>query len=1121
VIYSNSHHQLISALAQSIAADFKPFWRYVIIVPSESQRQYCLYYLAQIFGNTLAFDVVLGNQYLNISADLGISPVSTLGTQLANRGDFELILVQILSEILRSETIDPLLEVSPLLEMLRQSEGRQVWPLAQSLAKNFSEYSTRSSSVHKLDDSPWDWQSYLWQRVRQSMKSKKCYHEIFRELAENLNHSIQIPVSFHLLGFCEAPSAFLQWIKALSHHYSVQWYVLSASRLYWEDLDSFWRSQKLLYQASTQNTQSQFDTLEAMLLERNPLLANMCSVARPLALFLQDNQTQSFDAYILSSDVSTIASYQDYWWQEMRCENLPLTLLRALQTDLLLMRSGYHSEKLNLEFDTSLIIHQCPNQDVEVRAVHALILRLLKDDPLLKLHDILVLAPDIQRYRSSIDRLFYQSRQTLAYRIQDKRESLENGWLSSLESLLQFSLGDWNPTDYLEVLNLAPIHKRFDTRNACELLKRRLQAHPMAWGVDATHAAKIGRELSLDEESSHFEKNWQHFWQMFIESICLSRISCFLDEENSDDLEKNSSLWGSHAFAILSHLHQMFLQLLEPWYRAHMASLSEWSAKIRILCHELFASGDLEEAEHLENVLAAFEGADEGYSIDARTFSLLLFDRLKREKSSWPKLNDSVLCFASLELMRSIPAKHILLIGLGDGFFGKPDPICHWKWQKDIGIEASTSLMQIARYSFLETILSAKNSLHFFFSSNALEPAHPSLILSELIAYLDEAFEVDQSRFSDKQKVIHMIDETDPSYQLRPLSDLRCRLKASPTFLPSFQSLSSEYLDQSLGLATDQLLEKKINIQHAHLLYCDPLRYYYTYHLQCERPFFRASLDSKVSLQASYFQSREWLKLAKKKLNPEHLEKAIEKQSASYCLSDLWTQKISELQLLQDHYFKLPQQQMSHCIASEGLALFSSENDKEKIDQSSSSLLINGWSLYGSLDEIDLVNPQIWVREPLLRSRQDLARQLPIMVMAYQLGILKTSCITLVPMHSRSSCRILDLSLIDTHQWLCKLVKSAEFCQQQPLIFSSDLHCFLFEKQSTKYHQALIQKKEVEEKTSSLIMPLHLYGLDFLYEEKELSALLEKHLNLAHEYLQGLWKPIWDLYSINQESHEL
>ena len=116
----------------------------------------------------------------------------------------------------------------------------------------------------------------------------------------------------------------------------------------------------------------------------------------------------------------------------------PLSLLHALQADLLLMRNPQETPPFNFErSDLSLQLHIAPCKRREVEILYHNLLRLMLDNPSLCPGDVIVMAPQIEEYAPYIQSLFGTEHSQLDFQILDlgmKRQSaLLQGFLQLLE----------------------------------------------------------------------------------------------------------------------------------------------------------------------------------------------------------------------------------------------------------------------------------------------------------------------------------------------------------------------------------------------------------------------------------------------------------------------------------------------------------------------------------------------------------------------------------------------------------------------------------------------------------------------------------------------------------------
>jgi exodeoxyribonuclease V gamma subunit len=122
---------------------------------------------------------------------------------------------------------------------------------------------------------------------------------------------------------------------------------------------------------------------------------------------------------------------------------------------------------------------------------------------------------------------------------------------------------------------------------------------------------------------------------------------------------------------------------------------------------------------------------------------------LQKEVTTARETNVHSIRFSSLRPMRAVPAKVIVLMGMGDGLFPRTEQTntLNLLLSNSRG-DYYPSQVDLDRYIFLEAILSARNYLVLSYVSQKPGDAKklsPSLLVKELLGYLDQSYCIDHS----------------------------------------------------------------------------------------------------------------------------------------------------------------------------------------------------------------------------------------------------------------------------------------------------------------------------------------------------------------------------------------
>jgi exonuclease V gamma subunit len=204
----------------------------------------------------------------------------------------------------------------------------------------------------------------------------------------------------------------------------------------------------------------------------------------------------------------------------------------------------------------------------------------------------------------------------------------------------------------------------------------------------------------------------------------------------------------------------------------HPRSIGAWREDLTGLVRDLMQAGDvlaeglLELVTGMEDVFARAEASGFDGELDFSTVRYLLKGEFGDVSSGGRFLSGGV-TFCTLQPMRSIPFKIVCLVGLSDGAFPRQDRSPGFDLIRASIRKGDRSLRMDDRYLFLEALISAREEIYFSYlgqdvRDNASLP--PSVLLSEVMEYLDSYYPVKQGKLSHQLTVKHRLQGFHPSY---------------------------------------------------------------------------------------------------------------------------------------------------------------------------------------------------------------------------------------------------------------------------------------------------------------------------------------------------------------------
>jgi exodeoxyribonuclease V gamma subunit len=578
-----------------------------------------------------------------------------------------------------------------------------------------------------------DWQPELWRALirRQGSHHLAARAACFRKRWP-LADSAMLPARVCVFGVGALPPLFMSVLSSLGERCPVHLFLLSPSREY------------LSAGPTTDPT--------------HPLLGAWGRVARDMQDVLESSVDYLEPAVSLYGDPGAAC------------------MLHALQSDWLGMRRpGRSAEPAHVvrRDDLSISVHACHGAVRQVQVLRDQLLAAFAADSTLSPHDVLVMVPEIDLYAPLIEDVFGSRPNepgALPYRIADRTRPSSSAVCDVLVSVLGVLRGRFQASAVLALLDYQPLLRRFSIDPASvPTIRYHVQAAGIRWAVDGADRERAGQP-----RSDH------NTWRFGLRRLLLGYAmpgegrTLFAGVLPYDELE------GDVAVAL-----GQFAELCDElfaWRQRFGAprSVGEWIVAIRELtaCMFAFDGNGGQPPTTLSDTLealaraCALSGFDRPVDIDVIERELV--EQLARDRHGHDFVTGGV-TFCAMLPMRSIPCRVIGLLGMDDGVFPRTDPAPAFdriaSHSPRIG---DRSLREEDRALVLEAVLSARERLIITYTGreprdNSIRP--PSVVVSELLAALDEGFVVERAAGEAQAEsvsafvtVVHPLQAHSPRY---------------------------------------------------------------------------------------------------------------------------------------------------------------------------------------------------------------------------------------------------------------------------------------------------------------------------------------------------------------------
>lgn len=684
VIYSNRIERLFETLQENLYAIKNPFAKRLVMVATAPLKAWLMLELAEKVGVAAGLEVGTIDETFRklLKPERPFPKTEELAMAL------EMEIQSLLQAPFREEKWEPLIRYLG-------NERKKLTPFSFELAQLFQRYNLYGN---RLGDE-WDnggWQRGLWDRLFacDTAPWSSPYIHFACGAATVLPQS-----SLDVFAVSFLPKVQLDFLQRLSKKIPVRFYCLSPCEFFWSDLSP--------------DCKTGFQT-------EQPLLTNFGKVGRIMAQWIEE------------SSAETLESYPNVQ---------PKTLLEHLQNDMQILRNYSETEPLTLDNDPSVQIHGAPTLTREVEIVHQLLLQIVKDKNV-KPRDILVMAPDISVYAPFIPSIF--DGKYFKPHISDLRMPALEPLIQSFLHLLAFAKGRWSSQDFYNLLE-SPffLKKRRWDHQKVMLIKEWIEGSGILWGEDAEHRQMLLKKMYGEEEKSPPQNSGT--WKFGFERLLAGLI------QTAHPSIAPYSLIESTQGELLGELIELFDSLkrdLTPFIDKTEFTLSEWGLKLKKLFLDYLDPSLVEgQSEPIFKAVEGFQRAGRRYDPATVPFSTIEkhLDYLLCQTSTRYKESDlQTVRFCSLLPLRTVPAKVIVLMGMEEGSFPRPENLLSFDLlYKNPSADFCPSKGDMDRFIFLEALLSARDTIVFTYQCKNREDFKeqaPSLLIDELLNCIDKGY---------------------------------------------------------------------------------------------------------------------------------------------------------------------------------------------------------------------------------------------------------------------------------------------------------------------------------------------------------------------------------------------
>jgi exodeoxyribonuclease V gamma subunit len=590
------------------------------------------------------------------------------------------------------------------------------------------------------------WQAILWREVVKGIEKKHraALKGAFLEKIKQRGVKLEtLPERIAVFGISALPPFHMEILSAISRLTEVNLFLMNPCREYWGDLLTRGETRKIQEKARKKSARQEDLHLE----KGNTLLASMGMLGR--------------DFFEL---ISSLGIEQHDFFADPGEKNL----LSCIQGDILNLRDRSmrgNGKKGIDKADASIQVQSCHSPMREVEVLQDRLLSLFEADPTLLPKDILIMTPDIATYSPFIQAVFPvppDDPRWIPFSIADRGVRQESQLADTFLSLLEFHGSRFGVSQVMAVLESRAVQKRFSlSEEDLELIHLWVRDTRIRWGVDK----ESRKDLGLPD----FPENT---WRAGLERMLLGYSLPGQGEKMFKGILPYDKIEGSDApvlgnlAAFSERLFALAKELDEP------RSLEEWANFLAKVLDDFFLPGEETERDILfiRRVLRdlsekqELSGFDENIPLGVVKSHLGL--SLEKEGFGHGFLTGGV-TFCAMLPMRSIPFRVICLLGMNDDSYPRQTKSLGFDLMAKNPRPGDRSRRNDDRYLFLEAVLSAREKLHISYvgqsiQDNSIRP--PSVLVSELLDYIEEGFEVSGKEVLEHIVTKHRLQAFSPEY---------------------------------------------------------------------------------------------------------------------------------------------------------------------------------------------------------------------------------------------------------------------------------------------------------------------------------------------------------------------
>ncbi|UCE06115.1 MAG: exodeoxyribonuclease V subunit gamma, partial [bacterium] len=401
----------------------------------------------------------------------------------------------------------------------------------------------------------------------------------------------------------------------------------------------------------------------------------------------------------------------------------------------------------------------------EIEVLHDQLLKMFEQNPVLKPKDIIVMTPDIEIYAPYIQAVFDlpdHDPRKMPFTITDRSFRTESQVIETFMAILNLWGSRFGASQVLGILEAQAVQKKFDLSEPdLELIRQWVQDTRIRWGIDGKHRHEIGLP-NLSENT----------WQAGLDRLLLGYALPGQEEYLFSDILPYDHIEGSDAEVLGNFLE--FIDRLTGSVKSLelKRALSNWSETLNGLLDGFFiaeedSANEIQVIRNTINQLSDLQHwSNFNEKVDINVIRCYLEHHLEKEGFGYGFLTGGI-TFCAMLPMRSIPAKVICLVGMNSDAYPRQSKPLGFDLVAKYPKPGDRSLRNDDRYLFLESIISARDKLYISYVGQSIQDNStipPSVLVSELLDYIEQGFEIPGTDIRDYLITKHRLQGFSPEY---------------------------------------------------------------------------------------------------------------------------------------------------------------------------------------------------------------------------------------------------------------------------------------------------------------------------------------------------------------------